>query len=75
MNILAQTNSGQKLNVVFSNMLRIVTVSLDTTSEYFSSTWGMNEKAGMNAVKLDNYFIKENFPLYPDVEDVAKKSK
>ena len=24
----------------------------------FSCTWGMNEKAGMGAVVLDNYFVK-----------------
>ena len=33
----------------------------------------MNEKAGMNAVELEKYIIKEIFPLYPDVKDVAKK--
>jgi len=33
----------------------------------------MNEKAGMNTVKLEKCFIKEILPLYPDVEDVAKK--
>jgi len=33
----------------------------------------MNKKAGMNAVNLEKYFIKNFFPLYPDIEDVAKK--
>jgi len=41
----------------------------------FPCTWYMNKKAGMNAVKLEKYFIKLIFPLYPDVEDVAKKSQ
>jgi len=33
----------------------------------------MNEKAVMNAVELEKYFITVIFPLYPYVEDVAKK--
>jgi len=33
----------------------------------------MNEKAGVNTVELEKYFIKAILLLYPDVEDVAKK--
>ena len=36
-------------------------------------TFGMNEKAGMNAVELDKYFTGSILPLYPDVEDKAGK--
>jgi len=34
---------------------------------------GMNEKACMNTVKLENYFVKVILSLYPDVEDIAKQ--
>lgn len=36
-------------------------------------TFGMNEKAGMNAVELDKYFTGSILPLYPDIEDIALK--
>jgi len=32
-------------------------------------TFGMNEKAGMNAVELEKYFKNSILPLYPDIED------
>ena len=33
----------------------------------------MNEKAGMDAVELDKYFVNSILTLFPDVEDVPKK--
>ena len=41
----------------------------------FSCTWGMNEKAGMDAVELDKYFVNSILPLFTNVEDVPKKGK
>ena len=35
----------------------------------------MNEKAGMDSVELDKYFLNLILPLFPDVEDVPKKGK
>lgn len=36
-------------------------------------TYGMNEKAGMNAVELDKYMRNSTLPLYPDIQDVPGK--
>jgi hypothetical protein len=36
-------------------------------------TFGLNERAGMNAIELDKYISKAILPLYPDVEDKPKK--
>ena len=41
-----------------------------TDQRPFPCTWGINEKAGMDAVELDKYFINFILPLFPDVEDV-----
>ena len=35
----------------------------------------MNEKAGMDPVEIDNYFVNLILPLFPDVEYVPKKGK
>ena len=35
----------------------------------------MNEKAGMDTVELDKYFVNSILPLFTDVEDVPKKGK
>jgi len=37
------------------------------------TTFGMNEKGGMNAVELDKIIKKAILPLYPDVADVPGK--
>ena len=39
----------------------------------FPRTWGLNKKAGMNAVELDKYLTNSILPLYPDVEDLPGK--
>ena len=36
-------------------------------------TFGMNEKAGMNATELEKYFATAIVPLFPDVEDTPLK--
>ena len=32
-------------------------------------SWDMDEKAGINTVDLDRYFISDILPLFRDVED------
>ena len=44
-----------------------------TDRRQFPFTWGINERAGMDAVELDKYFVNSILPLFPDVEDVNKK--
>jgi len=44
----------------------------DTPRE-LPSTFGMNERGGMNSVELDKYIKKPILPLFPDVEDVPLK--
>ena len=39
----------------------------------FPCTFGMNEKAGMNAIELDKYITNSILPLYPDLEDKPGK--
>ena len=39
----------------------------------FMCTWGLNEKMGMNAVELDNYFMNSILPLFPDVQYIPQK--
>lgn len=39
----------------------------------FPCTFGMNERAGMNAVELDKYLKNSILPLYPDIQDYAGK--
>jgi hypothetical protein len=36
-------------------------------------TFGMNEKAGMNAVELDKYITNSILPLFPDIADMEGK--
>jgi len=71
---LTQTESGQKLSINFLKYAK------DCYSKFgpkerggFPCTWGINEKAGMNAIEFERYFIKEILPLYPDVEDIVEK--
>jgi len=44
-----------------------------TKNTLLPCTFGMNEKAGMNAVELNKYFKGSILPLYPDIEDVPGK--
>ena len=76
MNNFAQTESGQKLSIEFFKYAKDCYGKFGHKEcIFFLCTWGTNEKVGMNEVKLEKYFIKTILPLYPDVEDVAKKGK
>ena len=71
---LAQTDTGQKLSVHFFKYARNTYGKFGFKERRaFPCTWGMNEKAGMDAVELDKYFMNAILPLFPDVEDVPKK--
>jgi hypothetical protein len=39
----------------------------------FPTTFGMNERGGMNAVELEKYFNNLILPLSPDIEDIPGK--
>jgi hypothetical protein len=39
----------------------------------FPCTFGMNDKGGMNSVKLEKYMKGSILPLYPDVQDIPGK--
>ena len=72
----AQSNTGQKLSIdLFLHAKDFVGKFGWTDWRPFPCTWGMNKKAGMGAVELDKYFVNLILPLFPDVEDVPKKSK
>ena len=71
---LAQTDTGQKLSVHLFKYARNTYGKFGFKERRaFPCTWGMNEKAGMDAVELDKYFMNAILPLFPDVEDVPKK--
>ena len=70
----AQSKTVQKLSIdLFSHAKYVVGQFSWTDRRQFPCTWGMNEKAGMDAVELDKYFVNSILPLFPDVEDVPKK--
>ena len=60
------------------NQLAAIGASVRTPSTPFliSGSYGtarMNERAGINAVKLAKYMNNSILPLYPDIEDVPGK--
>ena len=71
-----QSDTGQKLSIDFFSHAKYVVGKFGWTDRRpFPCTWGMNEKAGMDAVELDKYFVNSILSLFPDVEDVPKKRK
>ena len=70
----SQSDTGQKLSIdLFSHAKDVVGNFGCTGWRPFPCTWGMNEKAGMDAVDLDKYFVILILPLFPNVKDVPKK--
>ena len=70
----AQSDTGQKLSIdLFLHTKDVVGKLGWSDRRPFPCTWGMNEKAGMDSVELDKYFLNLILPLFPDVEDVPKK--
>ena len=58
LNSYAQSDTGQNLITdFFLNTKDVVGKFGWTDRRPFPCTWGMNEKAGMDAVELDKYFV------------------
>ena len=70
----AQTDEGQRLSVDwFTNTKDVIGQFGFPERRAFPCTFGMNEKGGMNSVKLDKYLKNSILPLYPDIADVPGK--
>ena len=70
----ATESEREKLNIEFVGNCHDVWGQFGHTErKLLPCTYGMNERAGMNAVELDKYFEKAVLPLYPDIEDVPLK--
>ena len=71
---LAQNKSRQNLGIIFFTHAKDFIGKFGWSSKQsFPCTWGLNEKAGMNAVELDKYFMNSILTCYPDVEDKPTK--
>jgi hypothetical protein len=72
--ILAQTVEGMRMSIDWFHATKKVTGTFGFPSRRsFPCTFGMNEKAGMNAVELEKYMKNAILPLYPDIQDVPGK--
>jgi hypothetical protein len=70
----AQTVGGQRISLDwFANTKDVVGKFGYRQRRAFPVTFGMNEKAGMDAVELNKYMKKAILPLYPDIADVEGK--
>jgi hypothetical protein len=67
---LAQTIEGQRMSVDwFINTKNVIGKFGYPVRKAFPCTFGMNERAGMNAVELEKYLKNSILPLYPDIQD------
>jgi hypothetical protein len=70
----AQTAETQRLSTEwFKNVHSILVRFGFGSKQERPCTFGMNEKAGMNALELHKYIENSILPLYPDMEDVPGK--
>ena len=70
----SKTDAGERFSIDFIANVKGIRGRFGFTEErVFDVTFGMNEKAGMNADELDKYIENSILPLYPDVEDVQGK--
>ena len=71
---LAQSDDTKRISVDwFVHSARVIgKFGLETERE-LPTTFGMNEKGGMNAIELDKYIKKAILPLFPDLADVPGK--
>jgi len=68
---LSQSDETQKISVDwFIHAVDVVGKFGFEAERVVPTTFGMNEKGGMNAIELDKYIKKAILPLYPDVADV-----
>jgi hypothetical protein len=71
---LAQTVQGQRISIDwFGYTKKVIGTFGFPTRRAVPCTFGMNERAGMNAVELDKYMKNAILPLYPDIQDVPGK--
>jgi hypothetical protein len=67
---LAQTVEGQRIGIDwFANSKSVLAQHGHISPRELPCTFGMNEKAGMNAIELHKYIQNSILPLYPDIED------
>jgi hypothetical protein len=65
---------GQRISVDwFQNTKKVIGKFGFPTRRPLPCTFGMNERAGMNAVELEKYMKNSILPLYPDIEDTPGK--
>ena len=71
---MAQTEEGQRMSVNWFEKTHSVIAKFGFPErQSFPCTYGMNEKAGMNAIELDKYIKNSILPLYPDIADEVGK--
>jgi hypothetical protein len=71
---LAQTVVGQRMSVDwFTHTKNVIGRFGFISRRSFPCTFGMNERAGMNAVELEKYLKNSILPLYPDIQDYPGK--
>ena len=71
---LAQTDDRERFNLEFLEHTKdLYGVFGHGKKTIIGCTYGMNERAGMNAEELNKYFHCNILPLYPDIEDKPLK--
>jgi len=69
-----KTQEREKFNLKFMEHAQDVYCQFGHSQvKPFPCSFGLNDKAGMNAAELEKYFYKTTLPLYPDLEDVPRK--
>lgn len=71
---LAQTAERQRMSVDwFTHTKKVMGRFGHVSRRSLPCTFGMNEKAGMNAIELEKYMRNSIIPLYPDIADTPLK--
>jgi len=70
----AKTQERERFNIEFMVHSQDINVRFGHDKvKSFPCSFGLNDKAGMNAEELEKYFYKTILPLFPDLEDVPRK--
>ena len=71
---LAQEDATQRISVDWFVHAHNVYGKFGHAKEHvLPTTFGLNQKGGMNSIELDKYIKQSILPLYPDVADVPGK--
>ena len=71
---LAQNAEDQRMSIDWFTNIKDVWAKFGFPERRaFPCTFGMNEKAGMNAEELHKYIVNSILPLFPDIEDMPLK--